>query len=497
MDIRDLNHLIDSISPKEKKQFLKELVSVNPKYGSTNHYITLFKGLSNHEIDLSAQLTTAEKKRVERLYFKIWESLGLDYTLNRPGQYDPHVKSKILVKKYEYLAELAKSRNDDKAFLLFLKRALKLVEHSETIIDVTIILTRLERHYLSRRKTKEYSRVRKRIIELQTESERADFLFGFMHRLTTLIHNHENDEIETNIIERVSSEYTTGSEFIRIRRVQLYCKISLTAYLDKGLQDINNRKIVFQGIQELKRLYENNSELFNSTDLSLVRLNTAILYCHFGVIDSAYDLSVLVQKELQPKTYLFSIAEKYTNRFSYFSDNSYQLKSTELADDVLRNEYDYILAIAKIISNQAAVSLLSSLYPLRLKSLEYDFYSRVYIILNSVGRRKFDFAETQIHNLSNVKNKLSDKETSIFNYTFRVLNTWSKKGFQGQIQDLPKELVDPIKEHYENTWNPLSADVIPLHLWNNPKGLPNHKEVYAHLFELKRNKSIEQGFDLN
>ncbi len=154
------------------------------------------------------------------------------------------------------------------------------------------------------------------------------------------------------------------------------------------------------------------------------------------------------------------------------------------------DEIKYLKSVFKMTVGKPFIRELAQLKKLRLQIKEYDFFCEIYTVLGFIAKKELDQADRLIfrsHKATNTEN-----EKVILNI-WNAFESWAKKGFQGQIQDLPKELVDPIKEHYENTWNPLSADIIPLHLWHNPKGLPNHKEVYAHLFECKRKKTLEQG----
>ena len=488
MKAEKLSRLIGQLNDAEKRFLLKQLLCSNSKFGNKNKYIELY-----HQIQIDSVLAHSSEakdiKRNERLYVKIFESLSTDFSINRPNSYNLNSKNRILAKRYELFSQIAWERDDDDSYEFFLKRAIKVLSKSESLIDMKRLSSKLGEYYLSRRRNNDYIKNKNNLLAVSGEVRTAESLLHVIRKLHSLIHGYSTIKFNESESEWVLSEYKRGSKYVRVRRLQLFAILSLVGYSDRGLSQLTNKQTVLSVINELKESSCINKPFYSHKDHALISLNESIANCLLGNSKRSLELSLSAYNMLKGSQYQQQIALKHIIQMSYYEQST--LPKDALNEiDKNNEELCFLLAVINTSKGSSSISEFNYLTSIRSKSSEFDFYSRVYSILCALIKQDYDFVEFQVTNISSLFRKTKDSSKNLI---LKLLQSWAKKGFQGQIQDLPKEIINPLKEHYENTWNPLSADMIPLHLWHNPRGLPNHKEVYAHLFECKRKKTLEQG----
>jgi len=477
-----LKNLTRTLNVHERRSLQSFLQTINPKFGERNKSIDLIDSMTKQDLD--SNVSDALRKRSERLTNKIYTILSFDFNLNRKNAYSYYERAKINIHKDLLSAQIAISRNNDEDFEYFLKRSFKIALRIEQFDSMKYVLDKLILHYGYRRKpglVRKYGGIRSQLLrQLSFYQKNDSFLSMNRAELISL-----KPEKFNSLKQYVIDQYYQGSSYKRIRRQQIYCFLLLQKELE--ISESIKLKQSYEAVMELISLLEKSQELFTSKELPIAYLNLNIIRLSSGSLENSCKGFKVNLDKLFHQAFYYEECFKYYYRSSIFT--GFQ-DSTFAIEDHNSDDINYLKSVLKMIEGKPFIRSLARLKKLRLQLKEYDLFCEIYTALGFITKKEFDQADRLIFRIR--RDSCSENEKVIMNI-WNALESWAKKGFQGQIQDLPKEIINPLKEHYENTWNPLSADMIPLHLWHNPRGLPNHKEVYAHLFECKRKKTLEQG----
>lgn len=489
-----LKIILRETSEREFETLLQTLRAHNSKFGESNKYIEQLIQLKNSSIHFD-KVSDAQRKSLERLEIKILENSSFEFNLERES-YSSFGRTRIRISKYFLFAEISIEKGSNQLCVYFLQKALKAGRRIEQYDSVVYALEKLSKCYSSQvnlesmlKTSRELETAKKELSLYNNANDLLERIRFNSHRESDFFSISDEDKI------RVYADYKS-TRSIRTKRLLLYCKIGLLEMNDPSLSQAHTKRELSTMLNLLSDLSKRSPQLFPKREDLIIDLNKNILSVYFGKIEETYSYLQRVKSEFRKYPHYYTILIRYCERVNLFTSRSDLNFSQNYVIEKVGHVDSFNSAIKRLISGKSVIKVLVDGFH-NIDGLNKSFYVKAYQILSALIKSDVDLAFHFFDGMRYLCKSHSVSDNSSYSRTVKMFESWSKKGFQGQIQDLPKELVDPIKEHYENTWNPLSADVIPLHLWNNPKGLPNHKEVYAHLFELKRNKSIEQGFDLD
>ncbi len=485
-----LGVVLEKTSEEEFETLLRTLRAHNSKFGNSNKYIEQLIQLRESFFDIN-EISDAQRKSLERLEIKIFENSSFEFNLQRES-YSSFGLSRIRISKYFLFAEISIEKGSNQLCIYFLRKALKTGRRIEQYDSIVYALEKLSKRFSSSvdlksmlKTSQELELARKELIFYNNANDLLERIRFNSHRESDFFNISDSDKM------RVYSDYKETNS-IRTKRLLLYCKIGLLELKDPSLSKAYTKRNLLAMFNLLSDLSKESPHLFPKREGLIIDLNKNILRLYFGEVEETHHYLQTVKNEFKKYPHYHAILIKHFDRINLFRDSS---DLNILGDNVSAKEErvnSFNLAIGMLISGKPALKILHEEFQ-NIDGVDKSFYVKSYMILSSLIKSDFDLATYYFDSLRYLYRIHPTLHISLYKNKIKMFESWAKKGFQGQIQDLPKEIINPLKEHYENTWNPLSADMIPLHLWHNPRGLPNHKEVYAHLFECKRKKTLEQG----
>lgn len=494
MKKKNLSRLIKSLNFNELKAIRMALLESNSKFGDKNRYLHILDIFEKGDPESTDFLRRESlEKAYERLFIKVHEVLSLSYNLNKIQFDSIQVKERVLISKYLNLALLAKGRNDEESFEFLMKRGIKAARRAFDVNFEAFLLEELSIYYSQRRKTRKKLKLGLRLNRLKVESQEYKYLASRLAKFHSIYHSRENQQVTIDDQEKLIELFRKGSSNIRLRRLQLFSIISLIGITDPILSDLKSKKDILHATKELDSLIPLHPELFHPFDKYSKDLNLALLQLYIGEISETRKILKRFLKFSKSYPYQYNIALKYYAFLNLYSADPINTSSSE--DPLINEEILLSKAAENLLNSKSGLHYLSKIESLYHANYRFKFYINIYTALSAVVNDDLDFADTIVTQL--VRNRKKYSQENQFNITINLFKEWRETGFIVETSDLPAEVVEPVKYHYENTWNPLSPDLIPLHLWRKKEGIPNYKDAYAHLFACKRKLAQQQGFSLD
>ena len=473
----EIANVFNELCEEEQRVLFKFLETFNSKKGNSNNYIDTLNRIKKGwtETPSHENMNNSVRKSHERLFLKIYEALGLDFNIHRPRSFSNYERGKVLIQKYLLYGQIAISRENSEHYVYFLRRALKVAikwEQFDSAHYISKKLVLFYRYYGFEKNAQRFEKQKENIESLNSD-------FEYLHDILSKYNNSENETppISSMDKQRIQDIYSSNTRHVRLRKLSLYSYLSLNDAFNGVLPcDVSRIGRAFSEVVELIKSYPSFS---TEKELPIATFNFGILKIYGGELQDGFnDMTRSFEKLHHHETLKNLLIPKIEIvRLLLGKKMALTEESTE------RNKYNF--AVYELLNGQSSISLLSLLYRLELHS-PTNFYIRVYQILGFIIKLDYDEADRMIGTFKRTPilkgGGITCHETNIKN----LLILWRERGFNKEISDLPEELVAPIRHHYENTWNPLSADLIPIHLWKKKEGIPNYKDAYAKLFAHKR-----------